>query len=377
MEQQKTQASRLFAVALLVAAVFAGPALQVLAASDWNLPHGRTGSLLLTILNSYPFGFFLVAITAYTFAINPPSTVKDLRRALVAILCAVVVQLILLLLSWGLLFGIGESTSPVTGLTTLATVYALVIGTVHRFILHSRIPWWLELPAHAAAGGLSLLILNYVAPGIDSAPRLQLFGAWPALIVLAPYALLVAAYAPRGTNLRSAGFAVLFATALPYGVKAVADWRLGRAMPLAWPYRVVTQFETPFSASDRTNRHLLQLRAGKAFDVGGVHFRIAQGLQSVQTQDGTPDSPITGFQAMVPATRLGLDAQFEAARFLPLSIFLAGAGKPMLPSNEHYLNGRVGQLAWSLQRSGAKSKASDEEIRKRVEDVIQSSFVER
>jgi putative flippase GtrA len=333
MEQHVKPATGLLIVTLLVAAVFAGPALQVLAASDWKMPqYASAPRETLSVLMSYPFGFFLVAITAYTFAIRPPLAVKDFRRALVAIICAVVVQLILLLLSFGLLFGIGESTNPVTGLTILATAYALIIGTVHRFILDSRIPWWIELPAHAAAGGLPLLILSYVAPGIDSAPRMQLFGAWPALLVLTPYALLVATYAPRAITLRSAALAVLLAAALPYTLKAVADWRLGRAMPLAWPYRVVTQFDETAQKQWAWGSYERTLRDGTPFRLGEDWYRLSSPnhLHQAFTDDMTPHTRLRRLHLSLPIeTFQPLKKLSNAAPFVMLRVWLAAEYGPI------------------------------------------------
>ena len=364
---------------LLLLALVAGPSLQVLAASDWNIKRWPGGSQqVLSVLNAYPFGFFLVSLIAYTFAIRPPRTMEDVNRAAAAVLCGICLQGVLLVLSLPLLFGLGDGGSRqmvVIGLSVLGAMHALVVGTVHHLVLRSRVPALLEISAHVLCASLPVAILDYAVPGIDSAPRLQLFGAWPALLALIPYLLLILAYAPRSIGFSTAFYAVALSALMPYGVKAIADYRSPRGQALAWPYRVVTTFETPRSSNARMDAYLQRLRAGEAFQLGNERFRVEKGLQAVHTRDQTPDTFVTSFQVMVPAETLQLTPKFDLARFISLTVSRGDIGE-VRRSDAFHLNGQTGELRYSLQRAGAKVDYDDSELHSRVLAVIDSLKVQ-
>lgn len=233
--------------ATLLLALMAGPALQVLAASDWKFKH--TPAIWLGVLNfltSYPFGFFFFAILAYSIAIRAPLGRDGLPRTVYAIAWTVVAQAILLVLASGVLFAVGDMSprsSAFRAICIVAAIYGLGVGSINHTTLRSGVPAILEIPAHMIAAALPVWLLEFQSPGLGQAPRGQLFAAWPALLALLPYAGLVLLYAPAARSLKPALLAVLFSALPPYAIKAAGDYALSRDNALFWPHRVITKFE--------------------------------------------------------------------------------------------------------------------------------------
>lgn len=322
---------RALMIALLLTAIFAGPALQVLAASDWNLEQWPSRwRYILHILTSYPFGFFAVSIFAYSVAISPPKSTGDILRLVGAFAATFIVLVILFVVSWPLLFGIGDGGTRQmigAGLCIIGALHALIGGWVNHLILRSGlvfggtvIPAKFEIPAHVFTAALPVLFLNLSSTDIESAARLQLFGAWPALIALIPYAILIAIYAPHSTKLATAFLAIGLAAAPAYFVKAICDYHLPREQPLTWPVRVITHFDDTMQKQAAWGQFVGSIRSGAPFQLGKGLFRLSYGnlLHQAFTDDMTPSTPLQRLHLTVPMSTFELKPNLSSAPFVML-----------------------------------------------------------
>ena len=233
--------SVVFRAIALLAIVFAGPALQVYAASDHRSYAFPYEPLALVILRS-PLSFLPCAILSYFLAIKTARNDRVGRLGWLGLLCALILGGALAMLGEMVATGLAHASSADRIFYTYIWIsIALVSGVALHWLLQTEVSWRLEAPAHAVAIVLPAFLLSALASGPRSA-SMQLFGAWPALLALVPYALIVLRNSSASMSLVRGLLFFALAMAPIYTVMAFFEYMQARGPALLWPLREAREF---------------------------------------------------------------------------------------------------------------------------------------
>lgn len=355
--------------AALFAAVLAGPLFALYVASDRLFQE----SFVAHVLHWPTYGLYVSAVLSYSVFTTATRPNISWMRCALAVIAAVIALAVGIVLTFGIAFGIGESSQPRLFSVVLAIV-AMFTGGVHHFVLRSGTSAFLEIPAHMATLALPLLILG------DFNPKSQtmLMAAWPAIFAAIPFAAIVVFRAENLVRPVVLGYALLGSVMPIYLAKAFSDTIASRGTPLAWPMRIAQEFLPPQERKALLSR-VAKVHKGKPVRIG-EHWYV---FDTFFFQNPFPNNVpipdrIAGLQIDVPTEDVGLPPDYAWQRGRIQLLIGAGenAARVSFFSNHTHIFVAYDDLNIGvLRKKGRQDYPSEDTIKQSLLDYIKARRV--